>query len=153
MVKQCFSVTCKLMISCESFSARGCEKFGLKNLVNVAGFSILVIYEAFVTGDTSVSAKIRATIADHTDSGRVFGKDNLETTEEIEVANYVKTAFFLFLKKRPKGNKKICYFVVVVITLIMINYLLLSRSACRGFTVLIKGVKTLDFMGHLYLVK
>ncbi|CAH1365533.1 unnamed protein product, partial [Tenebrio molitor] len=45
------------MISCESFSAR-------------------VIYEAFVTGDTSVSAKIRATIADHTDSGRVFGKDN-----------------------------------------------------------------------------
>jgi hypothetical protein len=36
--------------------------------------------------------------------------------------------------------------------LIMINYLL-SRYACRGFTVLIKGVKTLDFMGHLYLVK
>jgi hypothetical protein len=105
VVKQCFSVTCKLIISWESFSARGCVKFGLKNLVNVAGFSILVIYEAFVTGDTSVSAKIRATIADHTDSGRVFGKDNLETTEEIEVeevAYYVRTAFFLLLKKGPK---------------------------------------------------
>jgi hypothetical protein len=92
-------VTCKLIISWQSFSARGCVKFGLKNLVNVAGFSILVIYEAFVTGDTSVSAKIRATIADHTGSGRVFGKDNLETTEEIEVeevASYVKTAFFSF---------------------------------------------------------
>jgi hypothetical protein len=91
------------MISCESFSARGCEKFGLKNLVNVAGFSILVIYEAFVTGDTSVSAKIRATIADHTDSGRVFGKDNLETIEEIEVEEgTLRLRFFFFLKKAQR---------------------------------------------------
>jgi hypothetical protein len=119
VVKQCFSVTCKLIISWQSFSARGCVKFGLKNLVNVAGFSILVIYEAFVTGDTSVSAKIRATIADHTGSGRVFGKDNLETTEEIELKKLqvtLRLRFFLFLKKGPKEIKKICYFVVVVIT-------------------------------------
>jgi hypothetical protein len=103
VVKQCFSVTCKLIISWESFSARGCVKFGLKNLVNVAGFSILVIYEAFVTGDTSVSAKIRATIADHTDSGRVFGKDNLETIEEIEVEEVtLRLRFFFFLKKAQR---------------------------------------------------